>query len=532
MSLRVSDSKLPITEHLSQIRQSMSLEEKIGQLLLVHFQGEKANEDARTMIQDVKVGGIVYYNWSNGLHSPEQVKALSSSLQDLATKNRIALPLLIAADQEGGIVARLNQGFTAFPGNRALAMTRNPALAKAAALAMGREMRAVGVNMNLAPVVDVNIKPQNPVIGVRSYGDNAKTVITFGKEALSGFKEAGVLTTLKHFPGHGDVRVDSHKALPRLEKPLTVLEKTELLPFTELSPLADAVMTGHLLVPAFDTDNCSTLSERTLTYLKQQIGFEGPVITDSLVMEGVLEAGHINTVAIRALKAGCDMLCLGGKQLVGSVSIELEPTDVKRIHAAIIQAVRSNEISEERINDAVDRVLKLKRGLYTKPVLSELNLDQHYSLAKQIANEAIEVISNCTERIYPIGSKNASIFAPDLLRREIKESSFPKIGATASMSMFAGLSPSVEDAEMAKFSAKTADVLCIFSYNAWKNPAQATLIQSLLEIGKPVILIAVRDPLDASLFPQADLIIKTFSPVGVSLEAACDRIKKMEAYTQ
>jgi beta-N-acetylhexosaminidase len=303
---------------LSIFYQTMSLEEKVGQLLMVHFHGEFANEDARSLIQDAKVGGIIYYNWSNGLSSPEQVQALSAGLQKLARESRASIPLFIAVDQEGGVVARLNNGFTVFPGNKALGMTGDPNLAEASALAMGQELQAVGVNMNFAPVVDVNINPRNPVIGIRSFSDNPETVVAFGKRALQGYNRAQIIATLKYFPGHGDVEVDSHEDLPIVNKPIEELEQVELLPFARLASSADTIMTAHILVPALDAENCSTLSEKTLSYLKTTLGFQGVIITDSLVMEGVLKKCRtVDEAAIQALNAGCDILLLGGKQLVG-----------------------------------------------------------------------------------------------------------------------------------------------------------------------------------------------------------------------
>jgi len=157
--------------------QTMTLEEKVGQLLMVHFHGEVTNNDAKVLISETKVGGIIYYNWSNELNSPAQVQDLSFGLQKLTQDNRLPIPLFIAVDQEGGVVNRLNYGFTEFPGNRALGETRDPNLAWMAALFIGQELQAVGVNINLAPVVDVNINPHNPIIGVRSFGDDPETVL-------------------------------------------------------------------------------------------------------------------------------------------------------------------------------------------------------------------------------------------------------------------------------------------------------------------------------------------------------------------
>ena len=352
----------------------LTLEEKVGQLLMVHFCGELANDDAKMLIQEVKVGGIVYYNWANGLTSVDQVKTLSASLQTIAKTTRKAIPLLIAADQEGRRVSRLKPNaqaptserqFTAFPDNETVAATKDPSLATKYAFAIGEEMREVGINMNLAPVVDVNCNPKNPIIGSRSFGNDPEIVTTFGKQALLGYKKAGVLSTLKHFPGHGDVTVDSHHDLPVVEKTLQELERMELKPFAQLATEADSIMTAHLLVPALDCEKCSTLSERTLSYLRNTIGFSGVIISDSLVMQGVLkQTGSVSEAAIQALQAGCDILLLGGRQLVeGKQPLELSASDIQQIHKDIITAVKGGRVQEKRVDEAVQKILKMKSRL-------------------------------------------------------------------------------------------------------------------------------------------------------------------------
>ncbi len=342
--------------------QTMTVEEKVGQVLMVQFYGKVANDDARTLILDTKVGGIIYYNWANELSSPEQVRTLSASLQNLTQENRLPIPLLIAIDQEGGKVTRLKNGFTLSPGNEALGMTGDPTLAEEMAFIMGLEMHAVGVNMNLAPVVDVNSNPKNPIIGSRSFGNNPETVSAFGQKALDGYKNAYIITTLKHFPGHGDVEVDSHLDLPTINKSIEELEQVELLPFARLASSADAIMTAHLFVPALDAENCSTVSEKTISYLRNKIGFDGLIITDSLVMQGVLKRClTVDEAAIQALNAGNDMLILGGKQLIGeNKKLELKAEDIQRIHNSLVTAVKTNRISEERLNEAVTKILKIK----------------------------------------------------------------------------------------------------------------------------------------------------------------------------
>lgn len=368
----------------------LTLEEKVGQLLIVHFHGEDANDEAKTLIQDMHVGGFIYYNWANGLHSPEKVNNLSSNLQRLATKNRVPVPLIIAVDQEGGRVNRLTEGFTVFPSNKALAMTGNPELVEQSAFTIGQELFAVGINLDFAPVVDINNNPRNPVIGDRSFGDHADIVILYGKNALHGFHRAGIFTSLKHYPGHGDVEVDSHEDLPVVNKSLAQLKKTELLPFAKLADQTDTIMTAHIMVPAFDSQNCTTLSKPTLDYLRNEIGFKGVVISDSLIMEGLLKnCPSVDEAAIRAFNAGCDILLLGGKQMLDAHnSKELTIADVQRIHGSLVDAVRHGLISEDSLNLSVQRILDLKK----RAVISNVQNPAAFSVSSQDAHKIAEKI--------------------------------------------------------------------------------------------------------------------------------------------
>jgi len=509
--------------------EDLSLEERVGQLFMVHFHGEIANEEARTLIQDTKVGGFIYYKFSNGLVSPEQVRGLSQSLQTLAETNPHPIPLLLAADQEGGLVAQLSHGFTQFPGNRALGETGRPELAKLSAFIMGQELRAVGVNMNLAPVVDINSNSRNPIIGVRSFGEDAKTVIAFGESALEGYADARVIATLKHFPGHGDVEADSHEDLPALFKTREELEEFELRPFKELSTKADAIMTAHMLVPALDPENCSTLSKKTISYLRETVGFRGVIMTDSLVMAGVLkQCQSVDEAAIRALEAGCDLLLLGGKLFSGErADFELTPADVRRVHGAIVHAVQTGRISEQRVNQAVEKILDLKkRYAASEPEKTEVvfNAASHRQAMQKIASLALKTVEKGPKISFP--EKKIAVFGSKLLSGAIEETSLLKIGKETKVCFFEGLAPSHEDIAAATEAAIHADVLLICSYNAWKNPSQVQLIQSLIDAGKPAILLSLRDPLDASLFRGAHQIFSTFSHSIASIQAVCDELIK------
>lgn len=511
--------------------QEMTLEEKVGQLLMVHFHGQIANEDARFLIQDLKAGSMIYYNWSNGLTSPEQVKALSSGLQAIAEANSLKIPLLIAVDQEGGIVARLTSGFTIFPGNMALGMTEQPNLAEDCAWAIGQELRAVGVTMNLAPVVDVNTNPKNPVIGLRAFGNSPHTVIAFGEKTLLGYKKAKILTTLKHFPGHGDVDIDSHTDLPIINKSLEELEQTDLFPFAKLAGKSDAVLTAHILVPAFDPENCSTLSAKTLAYLREQIGFQGVIIADSLVMDGVLKKCHsVDEAAIQALNAGCDLLILGGKQLIGSHdSLELSIKDIQRIHSSLMQAVNSGRITKHRLDQAVERILQLKeRYKEILPVdLQVINSESHRLLSNKIAALALKTISRNTDAIQNLEHKKICLFAPQLLENNIQNTFLQKMSKTPLAFFFKDLNPLKSEIKLAIEYAKLSDIIIVCSYNAWKNPSQIEFIRSLLDTKKPVILVVARDPYDACFFPDAHLVYIPYSPTIPSLNAVCNEINKI-----
>lgn len=343
----------------------LSLEEKVGQLLIVHFQGLDVSSEAQQLIDKGHVGGVIYYNWANGLDSPQQVKDLSAGLQQIAAQQPHPIPLWISIDQEGGPVSRLGKGFPTYPGNRELGQTGKPSFAKKEARKLGKTLRAVGINMNMAPVVDVSLQPESFMVK-RTYADDPATVTAFAKQALAGYQDAGIMAVLKHFPGCGDVVIDPHYNLPILTKSREELESVEFYPFRKLAPHAHAIMTTHLMVPALDSDQCATLSYAITTgILRQEWKYEGLIISDSLVMQGLLQqCPSIEEASIRAIEAGCDLIILGGRQLVLQQKDNELPADViLRIHGALLDAVNSGRIALERLNASVARNLHYK-GLF------------------------------------------------------------------------------------------------------------------------------------------------------------------------
>ncbi|MEM1282795.1 MAG: beta-N-acetylhexosaminidase [Chlamydiota bacterium] len=516
----------------SSLLSKMSTEEKVGQLLMVHFHGEDVNDDAKVLIHQAHVGGFIYFNWSNGLHNPKQVQKLSTNLQKQVQKTDNPIPLIIAVDQEGGVVSRLKKGFTVFPGNGAIAKTGIPGLAYQCASATAVELKAVGVNMTLGPVVDVNVNPYNPVIGVRSFSNHPEKVVTFAREALRGFQKEQLISVLKHFPGHGDVTLDSHVDLPMVDKTIDELKETELYPFREMCEEADAIMTAHLLVPALDPFNCATLSKRvTQKILRDEYGFEGVIMSDSLVMKGFLtNCPNIGEAAIRAFEAGCDMLILGGKQLLIEDGFELNCEDTLTIYNYLLEAVYEGRIPEQRLNDSVERILRLKDKYRLidqvneeKDLTAHVNTPYHKKIAREVAYRALRNQEDSTQKPPNFGEIRVAVFAPELIQYDLNLTTLATIGKETRTMFFEELNPSLDEALKANSLIKWADAFIVCSYNAWKNDQQAQFIQKLTDSKKPITVIALRDPQDSDYVRHtANFIISTSSPDAYSIQSAVD----------
>jgi len=491
----------------------MTLEQKVGQLFMTYFDGQEVNEEAARLIKEMHIGGIIYYNWANDLSDPKQVEQLSSGLQALADEH-IGIPLLIAVDQEGGLVARLQGGFTEFPGNAALGRTEQSELAYEAAKAMGTEMRAVGINLNLAPVVDVNSNPLNPVIGVRSFGDNPELVATFGEASMKGYRSAGVIPCLKHFPGYGDVSVDTHKALPVVSKDLDELLQTELLPYRLLSSTAPAIMTAHILFTALDGKNCATLSPTILQgLLRNTLGYDGVLITDSLTMRGLLEGNE--EVVIRAFEAGHDILLIGGRDLLNKTEEESGVDEILRFYHSLLDAVRSGRVTEERVDQSVERILALKQRLGSPQPTEE----KHSQIAREIACRSVLPIKG--DFPLDLADKDVLVVIPAIIATQIEATDLGRIGTVCT---FEGLVPTDDDWKQITGLATQVDEIIFCSYNAWKTPKQLDLLNLLAGI-KPTTCIAVRDPYDLELCPNAVAQLATYSPTSCSLQVAAEWIQ-------
>ena len=324
----------------------MTVRDTIGQLLMVGFQGTELSSEFIDWLQEFRPGGVILF--SRNLVDPEQVARLTNALQEHAPNP----PLLIAIDQEGGRVSRLPQGFTIFPSALSVAACQSPDVAYGVAEITAKELRAVGINMNMAPVLDVNSNPNNPIIGNRAYGENPQHVCAFGVATMQGFQDNGVIPCGKHFPGHGDTTTDSHKVLPVVNASRGRLEAIELEPFRHaIQHGLPTIMTAHVHYPVLDAEAPATLSRPILTgLLRHELGFQGVTLTDDLEMRAILDHGSIGEASVRSLQAGADIVLICHQQ-----------DRQTEAFVAIEQALDRGELSMDDLTTSADRISALKK---------------------------------------------------------------------------------------------------------------------------------------------------------------------------
>jgi beta-N-acetylhexosaminidase len=323
-----------------------ALHRHIGQLAVVGFDGTTLGAEVRALAREFDLGGVILF--ARNVESPEQVADLSVEAQRLAQD----LPLWVGIDQEGGRVARMRRPMTEWPPMLALGRSGDEALAGRFAAALARELTAVGISIDFAPVLDVLVGPTNPAIGDRAFGERPETVARLGAAIVRGLQAGGLAACGKHFPGHGDTTVDSHLDLPLVEHSPEQLREVDFAPFrAAIEAGVAALMTGHLLVPAFDDVNPATLSRRIVSgVLRGELGFDGLVFTDDLDMKAISGRTTRERAVVSAIAAGCDVVLMCGTDSATHASA-LE---------ALIRAVEQEEIGHAQIDDALARQRRAK----------------------------------------------------------------------------------------------------------------------------------------------------------------------------
>ena len=350
---------------------AMTLEQKVGQLFVVPVVGDDAtgpSQDAvasntalygvptpAEVVSRYHLGGVAYFAHDQGpgtsnVSDLSRTATLSAGLQAAAAADT-GIGLLIGTDQEGGQVVRLEEPAVVFPSARDIASTGDTDLARQVGTVTGSQALAVGVNWVYAPVADVNVNPDNPVIGDRAFGVTAEATLPFVQATASGLADAGVLPTLKHFPGHGDTSIDSHNSLPTIDHDRATLDSVDFPPFAAARTIGPvSVMVGHLAVPAIDpTGVPATISEPIISVLRDDLGFDGLVVTDAMNMGALSGFGDSGTLAVGAINAGIDMILL--------------PVDLPLAWNAVLAAAQDGTISPERLDAAVVNVLRAKEAV-------------------------------------------------------------------------------------------------------------------------------------------------------------------------
>ncbi len=353
------------------LRHLLSLKHKTGQMIVSGFEGTRLNSRTERLIADQGIGGLILFE--RNFENPSQLKKLIEDLQSLTVQN--SPPLFISVDQEGGRVARLKEPFTQFPPMCCLGQANSDDLAYRFGLAMGKEMKAVGINMDYAPVLDVHSNPENPVIGKRAISSDPDVVARLGCKIIQGFKDSGTFAVGKHFPGHGDTSQDSHLTLPRVERAKESLEQIELIPFSKaFQEGLDVIMTAHVVYPAWDKEYAATFSQIILSdLLRKKMGFEGLVMSDDLEMQAVTQTPE--EIPALAINAGVDLFL---------ICHDLSKTT--QLQDALISRIETGEISHETVDRSFNRIIKTKQKL-TGLTEDEMNLEQILEENQKLAEE-------------------------------------------------------------------------------------------------------------------------------------------------
>lgn len=507
---------------------------KVGQLLIIGFDGKIVPNNMKKLIHDYQVGGIILF--SRNIGTPNEILDLTTSLQREAKIAGYKYPLFICIDQENGVVRRLGNGTSTFPGAMALGATDEPENAYKVGLATGKELKALGINWNIAPVLDVNNNPDNPVIGVRSYGESPEKVAKFGRAAMKGMQAAGIVTTLKHFPGHGDSSVDSHLSLPVIAHSMKRLEEVELLPFKEcIEDGADTVMAAHVYFPAIEAEQGvpATLSKKVINgLLRGKLEFNGVVITDCMEMKAISETIGTEKGGVEALKAGVDIVMV-------SHSYDMQIRTIQEIQ----RALDSGEIDNEIVDQAIQRIESLKekylswdditldtKGDVTGIVGSAKDKEWIFEIYKQGVtivkdNGILPLAIDNQSRILVINPINNQVYGAEdqgdsktSLGEAVQEYN-PNVDVYQ-------ISNTVNEEEIENIIKKASqyDNVIIGTLSVTAGSYQVDLVKGMLKNGTFVIVVAMRNPYDLRHFPNVPVYLTTYEFTFIALKAAAGAI--------
>lgn len=494
---------------------TLSLQQRVAQMFIVNLYGSQLTEAGADFLTRYQPGGVVLLG--DNISTPAALTALINSYQHTSTASG-GLPLLVAVDQEGGPISHLKEGFTAFPTPALVTASQDVDLAHRLGAALAEELLAVGVNMDLAPVADLQTNPRNPIIKRRSFGSSPTLVSPILGAFVAGMQGQGVLATAKHFPGHGDSSDDSHTALPVIPLDRTRLEAVELAPFrAAIKADVSAIMVAHIWYPALEPQENlpASLSVNIIDgLLHREMGYDGLVMTDALDMDAIDTTYSYSDAVLKAIEAGVDLV------IAAHVSLD---SQIRAIQA-VVEAVQSGRLSEERINQSVRRILAAKaryRILNWQPLDSEqaatrLNLEQHARLVDELFEAGVTVARDTQQYIPLTPERFVAIIYPASRPQIMREcspynSSIHWVGVS--------LSPQAQEITWAQDAAMRADVVIVFTQNADEDPQQAALVNALPS--EKTIAVALWSPYDWTVYSQVAGYVVTYSPLPSAISAAC-----------
>jgi beta-N-acetylhexosaminidase len=471
------------------------------------FHGFSAPDDILAGVRNGTIGAFCLFNFN--VASLVQLRALTESLMEAARQGGQPAPL-IGIDQEGGQLMAITHGATELPGNMALGATRSTVLAEQAGRLLARELLALGINLNFAPSLDVNSNPANPVIGVRSFGDNPAIVGDLGEALIRGLQREGVVATAKHFPGHGDTGIDPHHDAPALHQPLERIQRLELAPFRQaIAAGVQAIMSAHILFNALDSELPATLSPAILTrLLREEMGFEGLILTDAMDMNAVSRRGGLQAVT-QALRAGADLVLLGHL-----------PQQMQLMRQTAHLASARSLARIQRVRAALPQEL---------PPLNVVGSLEHQQIAQNIADHAITIVKDMgalplrlspAQRIAVVTvqprnltpadtSAEVSVQLGEMIRRRHAATTLHELPMFAS-----------DDAVRASLHAvRDADLVIVGTISADQDAQQAAFVRALVERGQKPVVVALRTPYDITVFPMVETYLCAYSIRRVACEA-------------
>ncbi len=471
----------------------MTLKEKLGQLLFIGFHGYEYNDHLKTIIEEYKVGNIILF--TRNIKDLEQLSKLNRDIHKKIIEETGIIPL-ISIDQEGGIVTRIQNTATFAPGAMTISATKLSNAFKVGEI-LGEELSYLGINMNLAPTLDVNNNPNNPVIGVRSYGDDPKMVSMFGLEMIRGIQSKNVIATAKHFPGHGDVEVDSHLGLPVVDHDKERLNEVELYPFKQVLNEVDAIMSAHIFFKAYEKESLpATLSRKVLTdLLRDELGFKGLIVSDCMEMKAIDDI-YSTAVGVRmGIIAGLDMAFI-------SHSLEKQIKALELLE----EAVNNGSLPIEELDAKIERILKYKEKVLETTTNNFINNLNNLDYFKDDSNRdfALKVVLDSFtlykgERFLPYGKTiviATSPFATTIAEDELsKRNIIDAIRIEIPEFDTYKLEFNKLDMELLKI-VPNYDNVVVCSYNAISNKQQAIMINLINQHAKKMFLISTRNPYD------------------------------------